>query len=90
MVPEATEFAAPALGVPVPPLVGFPLRNDHQVPDARADLVIAAGAPVGLLSSDVADVEPRHERPQRRVRSRRWRVRLREERRVAPVLARHG
>src|SRR5207247_7233417 len=63
--PGPAELAPPALGVPVPALVGLVLRDHHQVPDARADLVVAARATVGLVAAHPANVEPRAQGPGR-------------------------
>src|SRR5881397_584512 len=61
------ELSAPALRVPVPPVIGVILRDHDQVPDARLDHVVAARAAVRLLDGEPADIEPRDEGPHLRI-----------------------
>jgi hypothetical protein len=66
----ATELPAPALGVPVATFVGIVPRHDDEVPEARADHVIAAGAAIGLLSTHVPYLVSGDDRPPGGIRAR--------------------
>ncbi|MFL5799553.1 MAG: hypothetical protein ACJ77A_16680 [Actinomycetota bacterium] len=44
-------------------VVGVVVGDHDQVGDAAADLVVAAGAAVGLVAGDSADIRPADQRP---------------------------
>jgi hypothetical protein len=66
----ATKLLSPAFGMPVSPSVRIAIRDDHQMPEPGPDRVVAAGAPVGLIARNLADLGARHGRPRRRLGAR--------------------
>ena len=66
--PSTPELLAPALGVPVPAVLGGTVRHDDEMPETRPDGMIAAGAAVLLGARDLAHLVARHDRPRRRSR----------------------
>jgi hypothetical protein len=87
---QPAELTAPALRVPMTTIVRCVLRHDDQMPDPGPDHVIAARASVLLLPAQVSNVVSGRRSPLGRIRTRRRRIGLREELRVAAISARHG
>jgi hypothetical protein len=86
---ECPELRAPALRVPVAPVVRIFEGHHDEMPQPGSDHVVAAGTPIRLFAGGMAHVVAGHERPRRSVGSRRRRASPTCEARVAPIPPRH-